>query len=449
MSASMTKCIALGPGGVIGSAPLQDYRIGLHSLSFKETRTPWVRIWADWPNLQPDGNFAPDDPASPGYGKWLGMVDQINQARERDGLKVILTPYRFPQWANGTDSMVLGGDADRAYRPWDRATKNSRGQLGTLKELRFKLPEDLSPTGPWGRWVAFLIDALRPDRSDRAAHIDVLEIVNEPNLQVWPQQGPSTTSDPFASGPITIAASVATMFRTAHAINAARGLPVMLAGPATQDGPANSRVQTVYDVFTTNLLDELDASPAFDPGASFVWTHHNYRDVEEDRGVGSVGDFGSGQLNATGWIRARISGRWRGLGRPEGGAALWVTEGGARITRMRTLYRPAKGPQIWPELSTQEEIAARVITRAAARLNSDSGDGAGVEMVANYLLYTDSGFDSGLRGFVNSDLSGGDPRPAYWAWRDLPADDLSAPGPLGRAATTDRWPVATAGDVTR
>jgi hypothetical protein len=441
----MTKCIALGPGGTIGSAPLQDYRIGLNALSFQETGTPWVRFWADWPTLQPDGGLAPDDPASPGYGRWLGMLDQITQARERDGLKVILTPYRFPQWANGTDGMVLGSDADKAYRPWDRAVKNSRGVLGSLKELRFKLPEDLSPSGPWGRWVAFLIDALRPDRSDRAAHIDVLELVNEPNLQIWPQQGPSDTSDPFGSGPVTIANAVATMFRTGHAINAARGLPVMLAGPATQDGPASTRLQTVYDDFTAKLLDALDAEPGFDPGASFVWTHHNYRDVEEDRGIGSV----SGQDNATGRIRARISGRWRGLGRPDGGAALWITEGGARISRMKTLYRPTKGPQVWPELSTLEEIAARVITRSVARLHTDSGDGAGVELVSNYLLYTDGGFDSGLRGFVNPDLSGGDPRPTYWAWRDLPADDPSAPGPLGRAATTDRWPIAAGGDLTR
>jgi hypothetical protein len=297
--------------------------------------------------------------------------------------------------------------------------------------------------------VAFLIDALRPDRSDRAAHIDVLELVNEPNLQIWPQQGPSDTSDAFGSGPVTIANAVATMFRTGHAINAARGLPVMLAGPATQDGPASTRLQTVYDDFTAKLLDALDAGPEFDPGANFVWTHHNYRDVEEDRGVGSVGDFGAGQVNASASIRAAISGRWRGLGRPEGGAALWITEGGVRPARVLRLFHPAKGTQIWPELNTGADIGARLIRRAFARLHSDGGEGAGVEMVANYLMYSDPGFDSGLRDNVNPDLSGGDPRPTYWAWRDLPVDDPSAPGPLGRAATTDRWPVAAGGDLTR
>ena len=55
--------------------------------------------------------------------------------------------------------------------------------------------------------------------------------MNEPNHQLWPQQAPSTTRDPYAQGPVVISSYVAEMLNTARAVSAARGDPMLLAVP--------------------------------------------------------------------------------------------------------------------------------------------------------------------------------------------------------------------------
>ena len=34
-------------------------------------------MWADWPSLQPDAAYAPDDPRSPGYWSLHALDEQI------------------------------------------------------------------------------------------------------------------------------------------------------------------------------------------------------------------------------------------------------------------------------------------------------------------------------------------------------------------------------------
>src|SRR3954447_2236813 len=89
---------ALGPAGTIYPGSTQDLRVGGNRGFLTETRTRWLRLWADWPTLAP---------ARGGYDATrLASLDaQIAQAK-RDGLDVVLTLYRFPTWANGVDAMT-------------------------------------------------------------------------------------------------------------------------------------------------------------------------------------------------------------------------------------------------------------------------------------------------------------------------------------------------------
>ena len=61
MSAHLRRIIDLGPNGTIYPGSAQDYRFHDNRRWFEDTRTSWVRLWVDWPSLQADPAFAPDD----------------------------------------------------------------------------------------------------------------------------------------------------------------------------------------------------------------------------------------------------------------------------------------------------------------------------------------------------------------------------------------------------
>jgi hypothetical protein len=205
------------PGRGVAIGPSQDYLADRQR--FAETGTPWVRMWADWPRVQPRPDRPPD----------LAALDrQIDAARD-DGRGVVLTAWRFAPWAGG-------------------------GEDG------FQVPGDLSPRAAWGRWIETLVDRF-------AGRIDALEIMNEPNLQLRPQRG--------------IDAAVATMIETALVVARRHRDAPLLAGPATSDTTERSAARTPYDAFTGALLRRLVARDV-DPGDRFAWSHHNYEDVEGD-----------------------------------------------------------------------------------------------------------------------------------------------------------------------
>src|ERR671923_1005564 len=87
----------------------------------------------------------------------------------------------------------------------------------------------------------------------------VLEIMNEPNGQLWPQQGPSRTGDPYGPGEPTVGSHVAEMIATAGALSAERGNPIRLAGPALSDRarPAD-RLFTPLEAAIPQTLGALD-----------------------------------------------------------------------------------------------------------------------------------------------------------------------------------------------
>jgi hypothetical protein len=213
LAATPARCVALGPAGCIAPGCPQDLRAGDNRTLLAESGTRWVRLWADWPSLMPaPGTFAADHVA--------GLDDQIAHARA-DGLRTILTLYRFPAWVNGVSRTTL-----------------------------FVPPEDLSRGSAWGQFVSWTI-------SRYGGAVDVLELCNEPNLQ-WSVRrvAPET---------------VAGMFATAQSIADDLGSRVVLAGPGVSDVDG-------YDHFTDRLLREL-ARRRFVAGPLFAWTHHNYADV--------------------------------------------------------------------------------------------------------------------------------------------------------------------------
>jgi hypothetical protein len=85
---------------------------------------------------------------------------------------------------------------------------------------------------------------------------------------------------------------------------------------------------------------------------------------------------------------------------------VFITEGGARLSRMDDLY-PGEHPR---------EAQARCLRDAWALAARADGAGAGVAMFAQYLLYADPNFDCGLLDPYPSTVK----RPAYEAWKAFP-----------------------------
>jgi hypothetical protein len=209
--------------------------------------------------------------------------------------------------------------------------------------------------------------------------------MNEPNGQLWPQQGPSATGDPYGPGDLTVGSQVAEMIATAGALSAQRGHPIQIAAPALSDRarPAD-RLFTPLETAVPETLAALDGL-GFPPTPSFIWTHHNYSDIEHDVPSPTRAEL----------VRELLRGRWRGRGGP-GDPRVWLTEGGARL-----------GSGEVSDLSRQAELVAASWTRMSAA--------QGIEMFSNYLMYADPVANSGL-----CEVSGA-PRPVWDVFRGLPA----------------------------
>src|SRR5919199_983855 len=88
--------MALGPGGI---GDEQRYPSNRRFLA--ETGCTWVRLWAEWPKLQPRSDRLPD----------LRPLEAEIDAARADGLKVMLTSWRYPRWASGTAELSPEQDA--------------------------------------------------------------------------------------------------------------------------------------------------------------------------------------------------------------------------------------------------------------------------------------------------------------------------------------------------
>jgi hypothetical protein len=355
----LRKLLDIGPGGVISPGSAQDLRVAGNAGYFTDTGTRWIRMWADWPSLQPDPDRPPDDVLSPGRPKLRALDEQIAVANAL-GIRVLLMPYRFPRWANGTE----------------HASDDGRG-----KAPEYRLPADAyGPESAWAGFFSFLYERYHAGR-ESGPRVDGFELVNEPNLQLWPQAG--------------VAGEVAQLIKTAQGISARHAHSTMLYAPSLSDDDApTSERYTRWDEFVPALLDEL-AAIGYLAHSAQAWSHHNYTDVERRR-----------TATNTQAIRALLAGRW--AGHAEGRTpTVFVTEGGARLSRMPALY-PAEDPR---------QAQAKCLRDAWALHQLDGGAGAGVAMFAQYLLYADPNFDCGLLDPYPSTVK----RPAFAAWKAFPA----------------------------
>jgi hypothetical protein len=408
MSSTLRRIIDLGPGGIVHPGSALDYRFHDNRLYFAETRTPWVRLWADWPSLQPDPAVVIDDPVNPGAASLESLDGQIAAACE-DGVGVIVMPYRFPAWANDTEELAAqrNTDAEASFdapdrmsaAAWRRYVANGREPARynpSRRQLEFRIPQEGVGVGTaWERFFDFLYARYHRGQADSGRFVRGFELVNEPNFQLWPQRAASLTDDPFASGPLTVQQTMAQYLATAQAVARRYGDTTLLLAPSTADSEIVGRTVTPHLEFSAALLDELDAI-GYRPDPLQAWAHHNYNDLER-------------RLEETNVQRLRdvLRGRWRGYtnGQPP---TVFITEGGVRITKMRAYY-PAEDPL---------EAQARSIAEGWERHARDDGPGAGIAMIAQYQTYSDPNFDAGLLDPWPSTQR----RPAYHAWASLPSN---------------------------
>lgn len=327
----MGRGIDLTPQGVRAPGSPQDYTV-LRAQPWAPpliARTTHVRLWADWPILQPERGVALDDPANPGLPHLAALDAQID-AVAADGLQAILMPWRYPRWVN-------------------HETRDDDG-----KSPEWRLPDE--GHGPYSHWAGF-VEALWARYAGRIA---CFEVVNEPNLQLWPQAG--------------VAERVAWMITTVDAVARRHDRAATCLAPSISDAESDRPWRiTEQRPFTETLLDALDRR-GFAGGDHWVWAFHNYNDAE--LGGSRVSD-----------LRAQLTGRWPGRRAADGGPLLYATEGGVRLVGPGRRYGRSFSP------ARQRAEQAVMLAEAIARYERTPGVG----LFTQYTVNADPGYDCGLR----------------------------------------------------
>ena len=178
----------------------------------------------------------------------MALDAQIRQACA-DGLYVLLLPYRHPLWANGTASLVRDSDAEISFMyadrmsaaAWNKYVANGRNPAvykPSRRALEYKVPDEGYPLdGAWSKFFDFLMRRYHWGQRASGRYVGGFELVNEPNLQLWPQRAPSVTAgDPFAAtGALRVPAQVAQMLATAQAVSARVRHSTGLFAPSSSD----------------------------------------------------------------------------------------------------------------------------------------------------------------------------------------------------------------------
>jgi hypothetical protein len=433
MSQRLWKCVDPTPNGVLRPMSLQDYRVYRATPYWRRMleHTTHIRFWADWPSLQPSPHYAFGDPRNPDHSKLLGLDEQIRLANV-DGLHVILMPYRYPRWVNGTDHIpgqftdenFFFRPADRCrmtvWLPWhaDQANPELRTTLGrAMRAPEYAFPPDgHGVDSAWGHFVAALMDRY-VDHAPRHGRVRTFEVVNEPNLQVFPQRSPSAWPDDpvrqfeVEGSRLLIHETVAEMMATMDHLARRARRPVACIGPSHSDSDVataprlttihtSTPYSTAFEPFVENLLDALGRTD-FRGGSRWTWSYHNYNDME----------WGEAR---TPILRERLRGRWNGRVR-DGGAALWATEGGVRLDIMGRRFGVT-------DPAARRALQAQVLETALYRHRSRRDVGAGVELLTQYTLIADPNYDCGLREPTDG------VRPAFETWCGFAIRDRLAAG---------------------
>lgn len=418
----MRKLISLG-GSQVNSPPgiTNDFRTLRNRQDVFDTGTKWVKIWVSMyqcfvvPGAPLDGqghefrpaemreafnrlaDRTPPSAATGGHEWGLRGIDQQVRAANEDGLGVVLClDWRYPLWASHPPGapVFAQGDPEMAVGP-----------EGERANWRF--PTELGPDSPWAWFVAHLLARYARGTAPNpvgprvgpggalstgnayGAHVQAVEICNEPNLFPWPQG---------EGGENAIAATVQ-MFKTAEALAHPFGTAIL--GPGTADlPPLQGRRLTEYDRFTRGVAIGLRG---WRPRVAVGWSHHNYTDIR--RGSSARYAEVCQILTEEGWH--------------DRSAKIWLTEGGLDL-----------GPST-PAVSAFEDEQARLIATGWAQLQalSDRHEAQGtIGQVFAFGQHTLEDLPQRVASFSlrrPADALGrgeGVPRPAYAVWRDLPGN---------------------------
>ena len=261
-------------------------------------------------------------------------------------------PYRYPVWVNHTRRHFHG------------------------KSPEWRLPDE--GHGPYSAWAGF-VAALWERYAGRMA---CFEVVNEPNLQLWPQPRRGRPRglddrDRRRGGP------------------RARPAATCLA-PSISDAESDRPCMiTERAPFVYALLDALDRR-GFAGGDHWVWSFHNYNDAE----------LGGDRV---GRMRAQLAGRWRGRAAADGGPLVFATEGGVRLSGVRRRYGVEYGPE--RQRAEQAAMLAQAVTRYERT--------PGVGLFTQYTVNADPGYDCGLR-----EPDGGGGRRSTRGWRSAASSSV-------------------------
>jgi hypothetical protein len=344
ITSPMARGIDLTPQGVRMPGALQDYTV-LRAQPWAPpliVRVTHIRFWVDWPIVQPDGGIALEDPANPGMPHLAALDAQVDAAIA-DGLQVILMPWRYPRWVNHTT------------------------ELFHRKSPEWRLPDSgHHPYSPWARFVEALWWRY-------AGRMSFFEVVNEPNLQLWPQDD--------------IAERVSWMIATVDEIARRHDHAATCLAPSISDAESDRPFMiTERRPFCEALLDALDRR-GFAGGDHWVWSFHNYNDAE--LGGDRVSD-----------MRVQLGTRWRGRRAVDGGPLVYATEGGVRLIGVERRYGRTYS------LQRQRAEQAAMLGDAIARYERTPGIG----LFTQYTVTADPGYDCGLRE------ADGSARPAFDAF---------------------------------
>ena len=377
----LAKAISMsGPQPLREDNHPNDFRSWGNREYFRDSHTGWVKLWVSWYDLQQgyaatsrDSSWNNLTGSSIGTAYLRRLDGQIRAAND-DGVRVIVTVYQaFPTWASG----AAGQDP-----------LSSKG-------AERKLPSNLSTNGPWAWFIGYLsaryngaYNATGPHKpakretssayygNPQRAHVDALEVVNEPNTLYWPMDN--------------IVGATAAMMRSAAAVSSQWGKQTIV-GPATSDSPdpgaARAGVSMDWKTFTSQLVSAL---AGWQPAVAVRWSEHNYKDVKyEDPAATSRAKQTVDLIAGSTWT----------------GRQLWLTEGGYNLGTT------------WTDPAAREAQAAKI------KKSFDA-----MRTVPEVVMWTqhsindlaNNSFKSGLRDDYNYALPGpGTARPSWSTWLTL------------------------------
>jgi hypothetical protein len=252
--------------------------------------------------MQPKKDYRLYDPNPANYGfpYVVSLDEQIKQANQ-DGLAVLLMPWRTPLWENpNIEAANASASTNVNCATGDRCTRDDYNAysadqliaLGKIKSLEWHFPTDQSVNGPWGLWIQDLWARYYRD-GWRNGYVTGFEVVNEPNLQMWPQRSQPTSGDQFSPDGSNLCSycPTAAMMQTMDTISGYYGKPrgPWLFAPSVSDFPfeAQYRLRTTamfypwggtYSEFIPNLLGWLD-NIGFRADDRWCWSYHTYDDI--------------------------------------------------------------------------------------------------------------------------------------------------------------------------